>query len=298
MIDITHKNTTLREAKAQAVLEVGSEETIKRIKEDTVPKGNVFEMSKASGLLAVKKTPLMLPDCHPLPIEATKIDYEIDGCNIIITVTVKTIYKTGVEVEAMHGAANVALCMYDMLKPLTDDLAIGEIRVIQKKGGKSDYTNKLSRVLNAAVLIISDTWEDKTGKVIQKFLQRQSINVKIHEILPGDQEKISGRLKELIDNEEIDLIFTTGGTSLGSKDITSEATWVVIDKEIPGISEAIRKYEQERTPYAMLSRGISGVRKQSLIINLPDNSTEVEESLRAIFPGLLHSFELLWDNRR
>ena len=104
MVDITHKSNTLREAVAQAIVKTSSQETIDKIQNNEIPKGNVFEMAKAAGLLGVKKTPDLLPDCHPLPIEYTRIEYEIDGLNIIIKMTVKTIYKTGVEVEAMHGS--------------------------------------------------------------------------------------------------------------------------------------------------------------------------------------------------
>ena len=118
MKDITSKYSTLRIATASAKVNVSSMETIEAIKNNTVPKGNVLEMSRASGLLGIKKTPLILPDCHPIPIESTKIDYDINDLTITIEVTVKTIYKTGVEVEAMHGASIVALNIYDMLKPI------------------------------------------------------------------------------------------------------------------------------------------------------------------------------------
>ena len=105
-----------------------------------MPKGDVFEMSKAAGLLGVKKTPDLLPDCHPIPIEATAIAYQIEGLQIRIRVTVKTVYKTGVEVEAMHGASVVALNLYDMLKPLDKEIEIRSIRLVEKRGGKSDIS--------------------------------------------------------------------------------------------------------------------------------------------------------------
>lgn len=138
MVDITQKQNTHRIAIAQAVVKVGSQETIKAIENNTVPKGNVFAMSKAAGFLGLKKTPELLPDCHPLPIEYAGIEYEIDGLNIIIRVTVKTFYKTGVEVEAMHGASVVALNMYDMLKPIDKAIEIQQIKLLKKTGGKSD----------------------------------------------------------------------------------------------------------------------------------------------------------------
>src|SRR6056300_635178 len=142
MVNITEKSSTLRIAIATAVVRVSKAETIEAIKSRSVPKGDVFEMSKAAGLLAVKKTPDLLPDCHPLPIEYTAITYRIDGLDIHVEMEVHTIYKTGVEVEAMHGVSVVALNMYDMLKPIDKGIEIGTIKLLRKKGGKSDFKNK------------------------------------------------------------------------------------------------------------------------------------------------------------
>jgi len=138
MVDITQKKNTQRTAVAQAIVKVGSTVTIEAIKKNAVPKGDVFAMSRAAGFLGLKKTPELLPDCHPLPIEYAGIDYEIDGLNIVVKVTVKTFYKTGVEVEAMHGASVVALNMYDMLKPIDKAIEIHQIKLLKKTGGKSD----------------------------------------------------------------------------------------------------------------------------------------------------------------
>ena len=138
MVDITQKQSTHRTAIAQAVVKVSSENTITAIKEGTVPKGDVFAMSKAAGYLGVKKTADLLPDCHPLPVEHCTIDYKINGLEIIVEILVKTFYKTGVEVEAMHGASVVALNMYDMLKPIDKGVEIHHIKLLKKTGGKSD----------------------------------------------------------------------------------------------------------------------------------------------------------------
>ena len=138
MVDITHKEPTLRIAVAEATVQLGSPETSLAIREGKVPKGDVFEMSRAAGLLGIKKTPDLLPDCHPLPIEAASVEYELSDTEIKIRVTVKTIYKTGVEVEAMHGASVVALNAYDMLKPIDKNIEILRIRLLEKSGGKSD----------------------------------------------------------------------------------------------------------------------------------------------------------------
>src|SRR4051794_14853200 len=151
MVNITHKTTTLRIAVATAVLKVSKQETIDAIQNKLVPKGDVFEFSRAAGLLAVKKTSDVIPDCHPLPVEYTAIKHTIDGLNIIINVEVHTIYRTGVEVEAMHGASITALTMYDMLKPIDKAIEISTIRLEKKQGGKSDYKDYPVQTLKCAV---------------------------------------------------------------------------------------------------------------------------------------------------
>src|ERR1700757_3697795 len=109
MVDITNKSNTLRKAIASAVVSVSKPQTIEAIKNKIVPKGDVFEFSRAAGLFAIKKTSDVIPDCHPLPVEYASITHSLEGLEIIISVEVRTIYKTGIEVEAMHGAAITAL---------------------------------------------------------------------------------------------------------------------------------------------------------------------------------------------
>src|SRR6478735_10212882 len=152
MVDITSKSNSLRKAIATAIVSVSKQETIDAIKNKKVPKGDVYEFSRATGLLGIKKTSDVIPDCHPLPIEYASITHEIDGLNIIIRVEVHTIYKTGVEVEAMHGAAVTALTIYDMLKPLDKGVEISTIKLETKKGGKTDFKDEVHG-LEAAVVV-------------------------------------------------------------------------------------------------------------------------------------------------
>jgi molybdenum cofactor biosynthesis protein MoaC len=134
MNDITHKIFTLRVATAQAIVRVSKPETMLAIKNKTVPKGDVFEMAKAASLLAIKKTSDVIPDCHPMPIEGATVKYETNSLELKILVDVKTIYKTGVEVEAMHGASVAALTIYDMLKPIDKGVEIHHIKLVEKIG--------------------------------------------------------------------------------------------------------------------------------------------------------------------
>lgn len=297
MVDITHKNNTLRIATAQAIVKVSKLETIEAIQNDTVPKGNVFAMSKAAGLLGVKKTPDILPDCHPLPIEYTGIDYEINDLEITVTCTIKTIYKTGVEVEAMHGASVVALNMYDMLKPIDKGVEIHHIKLLKKKGGKSDFKHKFRNDLKAAVIVCSDTIsagqkEDRAGKAIIKILEESNVVISDYIIIPDEKEVIQDKTKHYV-SENLDLVIFTGGTGLSKRDVTPEALEDIIERKIPGIEEAIRSYGQDRTPYSMLSRSVAGTIKQTLVLALPGSTNGAKESMQAVFPSVLHIFGIL-----
>ena len=298
MIDVSHKFNTLRYAKARGYFEA-PEEIINRVKENSVPKGNVLEVARAAGISAAKRTSDWLVFCHPIPLDWVEVSFELREDRIMVTSEVKSIWRTGVEMEAVTAVSAAMLNMYDMLKPLTEDLTIGEIKLEKKKGGKSDFRDDFEREITAAVLVISDSTfegkrEDKSGKIIEEFLESKPVDVKIYEILPDKEDVISSRLIELVDKEKIELVITTGGTGLGPKDLTPEATKKVIDKEVPGIAEAIRKHGKERTPYAMLSRELVGVRNQCIIINLPGSSRGAKESMEALFPGLLHAYPMMW----
>ena len=297
MINITHKSPTLRKAIAQAIVKVSAKATIDAIVEKKVPKGDVFEMAKVAGLFAAKRTADMIPDCHPLPVEYTSITYEIKDWEVFIFVEIHTIYKTGVEVEAMHAASVVALTMYDMLKPIDKQISIEQIKLLEKKGGKTDFRKSIEKEIKAAVLVCSDSItagkaEDRAGKVIIQKLENLGVEVPDYSVIPDDQEKIQNQVKDLVSKNR-DLVIVTGGTGLSPRDVTPEAVRPLLEREIPGIEEVIRSYGQQRTPYAMLSRSVAGLIGNTLVLALPGSTKGAEESMDAIFPAILHIFKVM-----
>ena len=297
MVDITHKIITQRTATAQAIVKVGTPETMQAIVNKTVPKGDVLEVARTAGLFAVKNTSNAIPDCHPLPIEYTGIEYELLEDSILIRVTVKAIYRTGVEVEAMHGASIVALTMYDMLKPIDKQVEISTIKLLHKKGGKSDFGAKKRLDLSVAVIVCSDSVsagkkEDRAGKVITDKITNLGLKVSHYAIIPDEIKDIQTTINQLCEDQK-ELIILSGGTGLSNRDVTPEAIIPLLDRRIPGIEEAIRSYGQQRTPYAMLSRSVVGFKGNTLIMALPGSTAGASESIDAVFPSVLHLFQLL-----
>lgn len=134
---------------------------------------------------------------------------------------------------------------------------------------------------------------DESGKLIKEIMENQEYKVKKYGIVPDEQDLLEDELIFMCDDLNVDLVLTSGGTGFSKRDVTPEATLNVIDRHAPGIAEAIRYNSLQITPRAMLSRAVSGIRKDTLIINLPGSPKAVKESLDFILPSLAHGLEIL-----
>lgn len=311
MRDITSKQVTLRTAKAVGVV-FCTPETITLIKQESLPKGNLFDVAKAAGFIGAKLTPQLLPHCHPVQIDGMDIYFEYLSENlhadlfdaalflksgIVITGEAKSIGRTGIEMEMLTAISVAALEIYDMLKPVDKQLEIGNIRLLDKKGGKSDRKKYFSSAPICAVLVCSDSTaagkrEDKSGLLVKQMLEAINATVKCYQVLPDEKNQIQNQILEWV-KEDIHFIFTTGGTGLGPRDLTVEAVKEILERDADGVTEAMRNFGQQRTPMAMMSRVVAGSIAHSMIVTLPGSTAGAKESLEAILPGIFHARKMM-----
>jgi molybdenum cofactor biosynthesis protein MoaC len=297
MFDVGAKPDSYRTARAKAVVNINANTAV-LIGQGKSPKGDIVEAAKIAATSGAKKTSDLIPYCHPIPLDHIAIQVSVKSQAIEVEVEVKSIWKTGVEMEALSGACIGALTVYDMLKPIDDSLFISSVKLVQKSGGIGEFAIKEGNKIRAGVIVVSDSVAagkraDKAGKFIVKTLKDRRIDVVKYKIVPDDSSVIEDLLVKYSDDLHLNLILTTGGTGLGMRDVTPEATRKVIEKEIMGIAEGSRAFGQRRTPLSMLSRGVAGVRGRSLIINVPGSLKAVSESLEFLFPGLEHAFKMM-----
>lgn len=311
MRDITHKQITLRSAKAIAVI-FCSPATVQTIKNDKLPKGNLFDVAKAAGFIGAKQTPTLLPHCHPVTIDAMDIGFTfldkathqqffndniLNRSGIVIMGEAKSIGRTGIEMEMLTAVSVAALEIYDMLKPIDTALEIGHIKLLEKKGGKSDRKKYFSTPPTCAILVCSDSTaegkrQDKSGILIKEMLQNVNANVIDYQIVPDNKAQIQQQIQQWA-AQDVHFIFTTGGTGLGPRDNTVTAVKEILERDADGITEAMRHYGQMRTPIAMMSRGVAGSIANTLIVTLPGSSDGARESLEAILPAVFHARKMM-----
>jgi molybdenum cofactor biosynthesis protein MoaC len=314
MKDITSKQVSLRTAKAVGVIFCEAK-TIDLIQNNGLPKGNLFDVAKAAGFIGAKLTPQLLPHCHPVQIDGMDLHFEFlnqnnhghlfdDGIfnrvGIVIFGEAKSIGRTGLEMEMLTTVTGAALEIYDMLKPVDTGLEIGNIRLIEKRGGKSDRDKLITEKPICAILVCSDTTaagkrEDASGLLMRQMLEKVNASIKFFEIVSDDKSKIQEQILAWV-KQDIQFIFTTGGTGFGPRDVTVEAVEEILELNATGITEAIRNFGQQRTPLAMMSRAVAGVISNTLIVTLPGSTKGVKEGLEAILPAVFHATEMIKGN--
>lgn len=311
MRDISSKQITLRTARAVGII-FCTPASIDLINSGSLPKGNLFDVARAAGFLGAKLTPQLLPHCHPVTIDAMDFTFEFlsqelhselfdsgifERTGIVIHGEAKSIGRTGIEMETLTAVSVAALEIYDMLKPVDTELEIGHIKLLEKRGGKSDRNRFIESTPTCAVLVCSDstangTREDKSGKLVSAMLEKVKATVLHYKVLPDDKEAIQRQIKEWVASD-VQFIFTTGGTGLGPRDHTTNAVREILERDADGISEAMRCFGQMRTPLAMMSRSVAGTIANTLIVTLPGSTNGARESLEAILPGVFHARKML-----
>jgi cyclic pyranopterin phosphate synthase len=296
MRNVSNKPNTLRIACAQATVHC-LPETILAIRDGTLPKADPLIVARVAGIQAAKQTSLIIPYCHQVPLDYVGVDLQMKEVAIHIFTEVMAVWKTGVEMEALTAASAAALTLYDMLKPIDETIEIGGLSIVSKKGGKSDFTGVDVGSIRAAVLVVSDRGargerEDVSGKLIKERLESLGAAVVDYKVIPDEKEIIAQEIQRLADEATVDVIITTGGSGIGPRDVTPEATRPLLQRELPGVAEFLRDFGQERTRYAMLSRGTAGIRGKTVVVNLPGSPGGVRDGLDVLLPWLFHAMEM------
>lgn len=296
MRDISLKPTTLRTARATGFIKLPPE-ALARVIEGSVQKGDVREAARLAGLMAVKRTPDLLPHCHPIGVLRAEMQATVVEDGITLDAEVETVSATGVEMEALTAVSVAALTVYDMLKAhaKAEQMLIGGIRLVEKKGGKSQYARK-ARNMKAAIIVLSDTVAarkkpDTAGASVRDRLAEAGFEIAAYEVLPDERAQIEARVKHFI-AQKTDCVITVGGTGLGPRDFTVDVVEPLLTTPLPGFMEAARSFGQARTPYAMLSRGVAGLAGSSFVATFPGSRRGAEETLAAVLPGLIHLLDV------
>lgn len=316
MVDVGEKSETRRRAVAQGRIAMAPE-TLARVRDQSIPKGDALAMAEVAGIMAAKRTSEILPLCHPLGLDAVRVTCSVDEslCSVLVECEAITHGKTGVEMEALVGATAALLSIYDLVKIVDPVLTISEVFLRSKEGGKSgnwinptvaDIASARSAVksgspeaLNGAragVITVSDRCfagkaEDLSGHRLASALEGMGARITVRDLVPDEAEQIFWRVRSLAFEERLDLVFLTGGTGLAPRDLTPEALQGLWTKRVPGIGECLRAAGSRRKSSAWLSRSEGGLVGECLVVCLPGSVKAVEEgieALREIIPHALH----------
>jgi cyclic pyranopterin phosphate synthase len=316
MVDVGGKDVSERTARARARLRM-SAASAHAVQVGDGPKGEVLGVARLAGIQAAKQTANLIPLAHPLALDFVDVSatVNVEAGIVELLSEVHTVGRTGVEMEAMTACAVAALTVYDMVKGLERGVQIEQVVLLEKTGGRSDYRLEAQApgpgardddqgasprvsAMRAAIITVSTSkaaghGQDESGVRLRELAERIGAQVVGTEVIPDERAAIEQRLGHWADTERCSLVLTTGGTGVAPSDVTPEATAAMIEREVPGITEAMRAASRPHTPHWMLSRGVAGVRGTTLIVNFPGNPASIDQVGAALARALAHAVELV-----